>query len=295
MDAVEGRDAAQLFCLEVFSGTAGVTAQLRQLGLKASFGVDRLRSKQALAPIVKLDLTKEHDQLRVLNLLEIPELIFVWMGPPCGTASLARAIRMDKDDHGPPELRTLEWPDGVPWIEQRFVARLTAANRLYSHTKDIVKRCLTLGILFVVENPKTSLFWETSFWKEVHDTGLIQYACHHACAYGSKRRKSTMLAFTFHLFAEVSARCDNKHEHEPWGLLADGTFATSAEVRYPRRLCQVVASVVGRMLLEAKVNFKGVDALSTFPYRSNSNCRQASNPGGVQVSGHLDTDTSSCK
>ena len=101
-------------------------------------------------------------------------------------------------------------------------------------------------------------------WKEVHDMGLIQYACHHACAYGSKRRKSTMLAFTFHLFAEVSARCDNKHEHEPWGLLADGTFATSAEVRYPRRLCQVVASVVGRMLLEAKVNFKGVDALSTF-------------------------------
>ena len=38
----------------------------------------------------------------------------------------------------------------------------------------------------------------------------------------------------------------------------------SAEVRYPRRLCQVVASVVGRMLLEAKVNFKGVGALSTF-------------------------------
>ncbi|CAJ1404863.1 unnamed protein product [Effrenium voratum] len=82
LHSVKGRDVGQLFCLEVFCGTAGITAELRAKGMKASLGIDHIRCKGGRAPILRLDLTKETDQHRLLDLLEIPELVFVWIALP---------------------------------------------------------------------------------------------------------------------------------------------------------------------------------------------------------------------
>ena len=155
----------QLFCLEVFCGTAGITAELRAKGMKASLGIDHTRCKGGRAPILRLDLTKETDQHRLLDLLEIPELVFVWIAPPCGTASLARAIRF-KDGSGPPELRTMDWPDGVPWAEEQYMPRLEAANQLYRFTQQIALECLRLGIPFYCGKSQNQLVLGNQFLED---------------------------------------------------------------------------------------------------------------------------------
>ena len=73
-----------------------------------------------------------------------------------------------------------------------------------------------------------------------------------------------MLGYTHEFFAEVSALCHNDHDHEPWGQLADGSWATAAEVHYPLGLCKVVANVVCRILQASQVDFSGMDQLHDF-------------------------------
>eukprot|EP00435_Cladocopium_sp_Y103_P056505 s1613_g19.t1 len=70
------------FAIEFCSGTAGLTAQFRKLGMTSSFGVDRIVKGACKAPVVKLDLARE-----------IP------LGP---------------GEHGPRPLRSDEHPDGIP-------------------------------------------------------------------------------------------------------------------------------------------------------------------------------------
>lgn len=50
------RDGSAPFAIEFCSGTGGLTAQFRKVGMTASFGVDRVVTGSSKAPIVKVDL-----------------------------------------------------------------------------------------------------------------------------------------------------------------------------------------------------------------------------------------------
>ena len=54
----------------------------------------------------------------------------------------------------------------------------------------------------------------------------------HHCMVGSARRKATTLQRTIPDTQRLQLPCTNDH-HEPWGRLADGSWATAAEVHYP--------------------------------------------------------------
>ena len=247
-----GRRISELFALEIFSGTAGITCQLRRIGLLSSFGIDQLRTKDCPSPVIVLDVRKTEVQQLILSFVAMETLCFVWLGPPCGTASRVRDIPMSgHPGSGPPPLRSVAEPDGVADVPQMFRARLLAANELYSFTAQVCIDCAERGVAFVVENPRRSFFWLTSFWSRVHEhcKGQIVYPAHHACMYGSRRMKSTMLASNRREFLRISATCDASHEHEPWGLEKSGKFATAAEVHYPLGLCRAVSLVVHDMLL----------------------------------------------
>ena len=141
----------------------------------------------------------------------------------------------------PRPLRSNAYPNGIPGIAWLDKLKVSQANKLYHLTSQIVKFCLEKNLLVCVENPQYSLFWATTFWVSV--ASQMQYTIHHACQYGSKRAKKTMLAHNHKAFHQICLKCpgvSSKHRHESWGV-HNGKFATSAETAYPFPLAKSIA------------------------------------------------------
>ena len=241
--------------MEVFSGSSRVTACLKQLGLKSSFGVDKIRVKHAMSTVVTADLTTPEGEQLLMNWLSMPNVVGIFLAPPCGSASRARQIPLKRKfgatKKGPRLLRTDVFPNGIPNMNPSELSRVSLANKLYYLTAKLVKWAVEQGCIFVVENPQFSLFWATSFWTEV--AHLAMYSVFHSCQYGSKRKKKTMLAFNSPEFAVISARCPGqsaKHKHAQWGINSQNGFATAEETAYPMGLARLIAVVFVRILLK---------------------------------------------
>jgi len=79
-----------VFLLDIFSGTAGVTAAFIQLGGEA-LGLDHVVDKKRMrGPTSKVDLCKKENQEMVLQWLDEGKIDGVMIAPPCGTSSRAR-------------------------------------------------------------------------------------------------------------------------------------------------------------------------------------------------------------
>ena len=146
------------FCIEVFCGSGRLTACIRQLGLRESFGVD-CKSSGASCPMVSVDLCTDSGQKHFRSLLREPSLVYVHFAPPCGTSSRARLIQFAG---APPILRTDRYPHGVPGLRGINKVRVHQANKLYSFCADTCRSLCILGVFFSVENPKNSFMWATS-------------------------------------------------------------------------------------------------------------------------------------
>ena len=79
--------------IEVFCGSARVTACLKEVGLSQSFGVDHDVSK-ATSTAKRLDLTVKSDQDIFFQWMRSPLVVGLFIAPPCGTCSLARSIKL---------------------------------------------------------------------------------------------------------------------------------------------------------------------------------------------------------
>lgn len=172
-----------------------MTACLRQLGVRSSFGVDYVKHKQVTAPVSLADLTTRAGQELLWQWLENPNVVGVFLAPPCGSASRARAIRLHHKSHckhhqGPRPLRSDDHPNGLPHLAWTDKERIAKANILYRLTADVVRWAAAQRIPVVVENPQYSFFWNTTFWTEV--SNLMSNTTFHSCQYGSLRQKRTM-------------------------------------------------------------------------------------------------------
>eukprot|EP00438_Fugacium_kawagutii_P023335 Skav221486 [mRNA] locus=scaffold1514:194152:200600:- [translate_table: standard] len=86
-----------------------------------------------------------------------------------------------------------------------------------------------------------SFMWDTTpFVQLLKDLDPSHTTFHH-CRYGSARRKLTRLVHNIATFHNLEAHCQNDHEHEPWGQLPDGRWATGDETAYPWDLCRTMA------------------------------------------------------
>ena len=135
---VDGLSPEQIKCpviIEVFCGSARVTASLRAIGLSSAFGVDHDTSK-AVASAKVLDLSTKHGQDVLLTWLQSPMVVGLFIAPPCGTCSLARCIQLrdskGRPIPGPRPLRTKDFPEGLPDLRDTERRRVSQANRLYS-------------------------------------------------------------------------------------------------------------------------------------------------------------------
>ena len=235
--------------LELFCGTAGLSASLRQLGFEV-IAVDKIVSKSPKVMVTKLDLTQHATQQLVLEWIRLPQVKAVFVAP-CGTASKARTIQLKGQDDLPQPLRTTEFPDGVDGLTGWNFLRVEQSNILYDYVSEVYMECCRLGKLFVCENPKDSLFWQVTPWVERDFQELSVEQVHQACAYGSKRPKWTKLVANFSDIEQIDKTCPGDHQHEPWGIQLQGPkriFATALEVHYPTQLCDALAETIALAL-----------------------------------------------
>ena len=234
--------------IELLAGSGRVTAHLKHVGVKSAFGVDH-KNLSKIAPIKICDLTTPEGQKLCFQWCQSPLLAGVFAAPPCGTCSRARSIIL-RDSKGRPlpgpvPLRSDSYPNGLPFLRPTDRARVSSANRLYDFLSRLVQKLVLRGVPIVIENPRNSIYWLTSFFQIIKHH--FSFTAHQACAYGSKRPKWTALAHTHNRFSRINKCCPgvcDSHVHEEWGFKWNNhhkVFATSEETAYPMQLAAEIA------------------------------------------------------
>ena len=239
------------FIIQLCAGSARVTSCLQYFGLKSSFGVDHKRQRNS-GRLLTADLTSDEGQALCIQWLSSPHCMGVFAAPPCGTCSRARGIPVrlpnGKWVPGPKPLRTDAMPDGILHMTKLERARVNSANTLYAFIAKIALLCLESQKLICIENPRSSLFWRTSFFAPLKS--LLTYTVHQACAYGSERPKWTLLAHntdTLQCLNDICPGVGPHHKHKPWGLAKGGpTFSTAEETAYPMKLAFHIAFFIAQ-------------------------------------------------
>lgn len=229
--------------MEIFCGTAGVSAAFKRNGFNNYIAIDKLVPGAPKASVTKLDLTVHVNQQLVFSWIRAKFIQAVFLAPPCGTASQARAIVLEDVPDAPVPLRSESAPDGLDDLTGLDLIRVTQANILYGFVADCWDLCCELGVPCMVENPLNSLFWLVTAWVERKYAGHEVSQPHQACGYGSLRPKWTKLVANFQSVTSINKTCPGNHKHESWGLVRAGSkrrFATSMEVHYPNALCEAI-------------------------------------------------------
>ena len=152
-----------------------------------------------------------------MTIFDSPNLVYVHLAPPCGTASRAREIRRSK--HDPKPARSEAFPDCVPDLSRTdpvLHKRVMLANALYRLT----------GELFREVHRKTS-------YLRTPPTHLpcLQSVFDH-CQYGGLKPKSTLLKHNMPNLSRLNQRCDGSHQHAAWGRIG-AQWATAEATAYP--------------------------------------------------------------
>lgn len=181
-----------------------------------------------------------------INISSPPDNLYVHFGPPCGTASAARSIRLHRKRHGPPPLRSWARPmrlGNLGFVNQK---RMEQANFLYEWTCRMVIKLHHRKVHWSVENPAGSLMRATdpfvALQKAVRDMVAFSF---HTCMFKSERKKDTALWTSVRaLKTFLERKCDEQHQHLPWGVTDAGGFATAEETAYNETLASTWAQAI---------------------------------------------------
>eukprot|EP00435_Cladocopium_sp_Y103_P042438 s2135_g11.t1 len=117
----------------------------------------------------------------------------------------------------------------------------------------MILRLHAVGAAWSVENPAGSLMWLTDPFVELLESipDLIAFSFH-TCMFSAPRKKDTAIWASFQqLRTHLERKCDDTHEHLPWGLAESANgFATAAECAYNEHMCASWAQAVVDMATE---------------------------------------------
>ncbi len=240
---------------ENFAGTANLSWHFAQQGGKVC-PVDWERNRHSpRIPTQKFNLLLDSDRHSLRNHLDSFKPTFMFLATPCGTFSRARekplskrsrlmnpstAPRPLRDDVYPLGFLRGIYPEGVfPQLTEMETTRVEAGNTLVDETLALVGWCKQRNIGWAVENPANSLLWQVPRMKELLQASGSLQVIFHVCMHGGSRDKRTRLVTSCPNLLRLEAKCDNRHQHKPWGFSnSTKAFATSDEAGFPDVLCQ---------------------------------------------------------
>ena len=221
--------------IEVFSGTARLTAAFQEQGIPA-IGVDWMHNRHAPeADQIMINMSTDGglgDLLRLAGACGALQLM--WFDAPAGTTSRSRDIP-GRGKPGP--LRSAEQPRGLDSLGPEDEAKVAAANRIYLNIIKAVKWCRAHGVKWVVGNPGNSYLWYIPEFIDLLDNGGAFDIEFHACMVGGRRDKWLRLRTNSAEIKFLHEKwCDKQHTHAPWR--EDGA---ALEAEYSKKFCKMVA------------------------------------------------------
>ena len=243
----------QMLFVELCCGTAVLSKAAEKVGFRV-FPVDCDKRRAPYKKTVFLDIAnpEQRQVIKDLLLAERHRVVACFAAPVCGTASKARERPLPswkaRGFSIPVPLRCAQYPDGKPEMSQKDRRKVQLANQLYDGLSDVMQYAHCLGILCILENPTSSWYWSTSFFRDllVH-TGDGFNTDFHSCCHGGSRPKLTRFWATQDVLSPLAATCDNTHPHKPWKPLLKGNrlhFVTKDEAQYPELLCARLLSIL---------------------------------------------------
>ncbi|CAE7839749.1 NaCP60E [Symbiodinium sp. CCMP2592] len=238
--------------LELCSGHAVLSRVAENLGFQA-LSIDNNSSRAPGKEIMRLDLADADniDYLCELVESERSRIALIFISLPSGTASVHRGKHIEKwvrqGFQLPSALRSSDYPDMLPGLSGSDRRRVEEANQLYFEVGRLVQFACSLGLLVALENPDTSLFWQTSFFRGIEQIAKGFLTRFHLCCHGGERPRLLRLWASQDVFAPLEARCDGSHQHLPWKPRLVGRqlrFTTADESIYPTALCHRLLSLV---------------------------------------------------
>ena len=174
------------YFLELFSGTAQLTAAVDRIGLRVLPDIEVAKGKI-------FDLTHPKAQQFILSLLESGQIWFVHLGTPCTVWSRARR-----------NIKNVR--------RAREKERVGVALALFSAR--VLRLCLRLGIFFSLENPQTSRLWEFGPIKDIFRHRAVYFFTTHMCAWGVPYKKPTSILTNCKNLSSLQIKCAKDHVHQ---------------------------------------------------------------------------------
>ena len=255
--ATQIKSLTGLVCIELCAGSAKLSQALQHCGFQV-LPIDHGRNAHTpRVHCVQIDLSAPGAFSLIQAVLDEPNIFYVHMAPPCGTASAARNKPIDPKlvkagFPSPAPLRSRSEPLGLAGLSAENQHRVHQANAIYSLCAKVISLCLEKRIIFSVENPARSLFWQVPCIKHFETDSRLEDIYFHHCMHGGERDKETLWRGTKEVFACLALQCDNQHTHLPWEVkMTDGrpVFDTALESEYPSLLCANVAQAVKQVAI----------------------------------------------
>ncbi|CAE7487214.1 unnamed protein product [Symbiodinium sp. CCMP2592] len=231
---VDGVFLDNLVFLDIFCGTGGLCASLRQLGMKLSVGLDRHAQRGCKCPVVSLDLTKPGSRAILLDLLRQPNVVACNLSPPV-TTSCANLP-------GPRSgvFRNATYPDGLPGLQGTDLELVQGANTLFALCAEVWQFCWSHGVFCSIAHPSRSIMWLSASLRSCQSSPFLSTSLHQ-CMFGSYRRKATRILHTVPFLQKLGVTCDGGHDHEPWRSPAQNRLKDAG---LPPLLCKTFAQAL---------------------------------------------------
>ena len=228
--------------VEVFSGSARLTQLVKESGIPCLPPIDVTLSD--LVPTA-FDVVDVECWEFFMQLVWLGAIFFAHFGTPCNTFTSAR-----KDDGGPPPLRSMDFPLGLPQLSDDDCCLTFLGNLFLFRTCEACSAIHALGGDFSIENPLLSLIWDTPQMINLRSGCRALVFDFDQCEFGAPSMKPTRLLATHCSFTPVQQRCQGGHLHvrlkgKVWSeKLKKWVFRTKLAQEYPWKLCQTMASAV---------------------------------------------------
>ena len=233
------------FFLEIFAGEAGLTQQLRALGVPTLPPIEIEVKGNVLQAA---DIEDPELLAFVTQLIRVGAVRLVHFGTPCGSFSNARKI----PGPGPRPLRSKARPMGLGQLTTNEQAQLDDGNRLLALSLDLIEALLTAGSDFVLENPANSLMWRVPRLRLLVKRWRLQWVVCDQCQFGSEHMKPTAFLVSHAALHEVGLRCSGGHGHVPLRgrhrVQGEWVFRTRQAQVYPPQLCAALARCIHHIM-----------------------------------------------
>jgi hypothetical protein len=221
------------FVLELFGGACHVAREFEKRGF-CVLGIDRgSGGGAAIGSVVNMDLDFSTTQDFVMEMLARKKVAFVWLWPPCGTASRVRERRVGRKSEfltDPQPLRSMEYPCGFPWLDGVEADRVHADNARLEFCAAVIRQCGALGIRWGLLGPAGAYMWAVPCVVELrsHDThDTVFHQCMHAEGVDRIDRK-LRLWHNVQRLTRLQAFCDKSHQHGSWNVGGAAAKAATA-------------------------------------------------------------------